>query len=299
MNTDYYRVIVKVAELGNITKAAEDLGYTQAGVSYIINQAESSLQVVLFQRSREGVKVLPEAKRKIPLMREIIELEDLLLRQADFDEEMCIKIATLPTVAHSWMPHLISDFKAKYPDYRVEIHEKGDYPYVVDDIEQAVVDLGFITDVSCRRLKFVPLYRDMYYVIFPENHPLEKEDTVSVDQLKGHVFIASDEVMHHQHLFDQMKDVNLVWCDLFRKTIDDYMTLQMVESGEGVSIIPGLYLYKNRYNVHSRKLKEGYFRLLGLGVDPTSMNRKVVKSFLDFTVKWVMKWQEKNDLFVY
>ena len=36
MNTEYYRILLRTVEIGNITKAAELLGYTQSGISRIM-----------------------------------------------------------------------------------------------------------------------------------------------------------------------------------------------------------------------------------------------------------------------
>lgn len=40
MDTQKYEVFIKAAELGSIKKAAEELGYTQAGLSYILRTLE-------------------------------------------------------------------------------------------------------------------------------------------------------------------------------------------------------------------------------------------------------------------
>ena len=36
MNTEYYRIFPECVRTGNLTQAAENLGYTQSGISHIV-----------------------------------------------------------------------------------------------------------------------------------------------------------------------------------------------------------------------------------------------------------------------
>lgn len=48
---------IKVAETGNITRAAEQLGYSQASVTSHIQQLEKELGVALFDRIGRGIQL--------------------------------------------------------------------------------------------------------------------------------------------------------------------------------------------------------------------------------------------------
>ncbi len=50
MDIQKYEAFIKTAELGSIKKASEALGYTQAGLSYIIKTLEEELDISLFFR---------------------------------------------------------------------------------------------------------------------------------------------------------------------------------------------------------------------------------------------------------
>ena len=50
-----YQTFLKAAELGNLTKTAELLGYTQPAVSRMISELEKEWGITLFTRSRTGV----------------------------------------------------------------------------------------------------------------------------------------------------------------------------------------------------------------------------------------------------
>ena len=62
MNTEYYRILLRTVEIGNITKAAELLGYTQSGISRIISKVEEELGTPLVHRNRTGITLRSEAE---------------------------------------------------------------------------------------------------------------------------------------------------------------------------------------------------------------------------------------------
>lgn len=48
--------LLTAIDLGNLTRAAEQLGYTQSGLSYVIKTLETELGFPLLLRSRSGVR---------------------------------------------------------------------------------------------------------------------------------------------------------------------------------------------------------------------------------------------------
>ena len=57
MNLLHWRLLVAVADAGNISRAAEEIGMTQSGASQAIAQLESSLGFSVFIRERRYIGV--------------------------------------------------------------------------------------------------------------------------------------------------------------------------------------------------------------------------------------------------
>ena len=55
MNTIKCQILLKAVELGSITRAAEDMGYTQSAVSRSIADLEREWDVTLLTRNKDGV----------------------------------------------------------------------------------------------------------------------------------------------------------------------------------------------------------------------------------------------------
>lgn len=62
MNLLHWRLLVAVADAGNISRAAEEIGMTQSGASQAIAQLEASLGFPVFTRERRyiGITALGE-----------------------------------------------------------------------------------------------------------------------------------------------------------------------------------------------------------------------------------------------
>ena len=63
--------LLTAIDLGNLTRAAELLGYTQSGLSYVIKTLETELGFPLLLRSRMGVRPTENCQRILPLLREL------------------------------------------------------------------------------------------------------------------------------------------------------------------------------------------------------------------------------------
>ena len=60
--------LLTAIDLGNLTRAAEQLGYTQSGLSYVIKTLETELGFPLLVRSRTGVRPTEDCQRILPLL---------------------------------------------------------------------------------------------------------------------------------------------------------------------------------------------------------------------------------------
>ena len=76
MGNQKYDAFLKVAETGSFKQAAHDLGYTQAGISYLVSTLERELDVPLFVRdyggahlTSDGADLLPWVQNETPPLR--------------------------------------------------------------------------------------------------------------------------------------------------------------------------------------------------------------------------------------
>ena len=74
MSISRYRAFVRTAELHSLTRAAEDLNYTQSNISHMIQALEKEYGFQLLERSKSGVSLTENGSRLLDTMRGIIHL---------------------------------------------------------------------------------------------------------------------------------------------------------------------------------------------------------------------------------
>ncbi|WP_394827596.1 LysR substrate-binding domain-containing protein [Pendulispora albinea] len=134
------RVFEAAARHESFTRAAEELGMTQAAVSYQIKLLEQELGMPLFQRLPRKVVLTATGKR---LASPVVEAFTILRAAfADTSEraEGELSISTLPTFASKWLVHRLGTFQLRNPKLAVRL-----------DTSIGLVDLtGGAFDVSVR-----------------------------------------------------------------------------------------------------------------------------------------------------
>ena len=71
MDINKVKVLIYAVDNGSLLTAATKLGYTQAGLTHMMNSLESELGVVLLHRGKFGVRLTEEGERLMPLFKEL------------------------------------------------------------------------------------------------------------------------------------------------------------------------------------------------------------------------------------
>lgn len=66
MDINNISIILNITELGSYQKAAEALGYTHAGIRYVVMKTEEELGIKLFYRKHGGVALTNEGREILP-----------------------------------------------------------------------------------------------------------------------------------------------------------------------------------------------------------------------------------------
>ena len=148
METANIAALLAAAELGSISKAAEDLGYTQSGVTHIVNSLEEEAGFPLLMRGNRGVRLTAEGERLAPLMRELVQTADRLEQELALTrgaERGTVRIGTYSSISLRWMPRILEAFQERYPGIKFAIGpaiENGFY-YDVDPGETPIKEGDF------------------------------------------------------------------------------------------------------------------------------------------------------------
>jgi LysR family glycine cleavage system transcriptional activator len=116
------RVFEAAARHRNFTKAAEELGMTQAAVSYQVKLLEDRLETSLFHRSKGRVELTEIGARIAPLLAEAFDGLEQAFSIAKTDDESVLTISTSNTFATNWLAPRLGVFQMQRPGLAVRLH---------------------------------------------------------------------------------------------------------------------------------------------------------------------------------
>ena len=124
MSVTKYQVFLAVAACGGFTRAAEELHFTQSGVSHTIAALESELGVPLFARNRSGVTLTADGRALLPHMQALCDDARVLEQKAQELrglEAGLVRVATFSSVSVQWLPYILKSFREEYPRIEFEL----------------------------------------------------------------------------------------------------------------------------------------------------------------------------------
>ena len=65
-------ILMTAADLGSFTKASEVVGYTQSGLTHMMDALEKEVGFPLLQRSHNGIQLTAQGQRLMPAIREFL-----------------------------------------------------------------------------------------------------------------------------------------------------------------------------------------------------------------------------------
>ena len=120
------------ARHGSFARAAEELALTEGAISRQIGRLEAFLNVALFERIGNRVRLAPNGTRYAVQVREILDrLErDSLYLMGQPIEGASIDIAAIPTFATRWLIPRLKRFQHQHPNITVHIAERME-PFIL------------------------------------------------------------------------------------------------------------------------------------------------------------------------
>jgi LysR family glycine cleavage system transcriptional activator len=115
------RAFEAAARHGSFTKAAEELGMTQAAVSYQIKLLEERVGAPLFLRKPRQVTLTEVGQRLAPAFTEAFSLIGGAYAQARSAAEGVLCVSTILTFASSWLARNLGAFQIQHPSLAVRL----------------------------------------------------------------------------------------------------------------------------------------------------------------------------------
>lgn len=282
-----YKTLIRVAELKNVTKAAEELGYSQPNISYAIRKVEEELGVRLFNRGNRSILSLTQAGAQLlPLMQEVERVEQSIIQVARAYQSEVLRIGSFYSVSAYWIPAILKSFLAQYPDVKITIIERDSYAALETMLERGDIDCSFYANTFNKKFDHTHLYEDDYYVITSQDHSLAREESVSLDELSQYPFIMPSEALCASIAQNTLRRIQ-TFTNISAQSQEDLATVNLVEQGLGISLLPGLIALNTTRNIRAIPLKEKVSRDVGILCISKHDAPAIVKSFIAATKAFI------------
>lgn len=171
MDSKKVAALLAAVELGSLTAAAERLGYTQAGLTNMMNALETELGVSLLIRSRSGVRLTAAGRRLLPELKSFVAAAEQLEQGAEAlraGSAVTLRVGAYSSVARRWLPGILAAFRRELPEVDVAVTMGGN-----KDLHQMVrngeLDCAFASCHPSLRhgLDWLPLRQDPLLAIVP------------------------------------------------------------------------------------------------------------------------------------
>lgn len=187
MKLQQLRYVVEIVNQNlNITEAAEVLYTSQPGISKQVRLLESELGVNIFERNGKQIKSLTsEGEKIVAIARELLVKAQSIKSVAEERTQPnkgILRIATTNTQARYVLPSIIHQFKKRYPEVSLHLHQ-GSPSQIYDALMGGEVDLAITTEAQYlfENAVLLPCYLWNRSVIVKCDHPLAQFSKRSQD----------------------------------------------------------------------------------------------------------------------
>lgn len=289
MDAKKLAALAAAVDQGSFTRAAEQLGYTQSGLTHMMNSLEREIGFSVLLRDRRGVRLTPAGQRIMPMVRQCLAANQALEREialVNSHQEETVRVASYASIAMHWLPELIEQFRRRYSGVSVDV-QMGSVEEVYRWVREGRVDMAFASRQESSTLDWTPLKPDPLLAILPRSFDTGGAASLDVRRLEGQEFLMPSLGFH----LDIMRALDRCGVTpIIRDTqVSDTVIISMVEHGLGVSVLSRLVLRGRQNSVRALPLAPRAVRELGIAARPKKELRPIVRHFIQQSCEMIEK----------
>ncbi|MXQ52405.1 LysR family transcriptional regulator [Shimazuella sp. KC615] len=208
LQLQYFR---KVAQLGHLTKAAEELHIAQPALSKTIARLESDLGVPLFDRQKRQIRLNDYGHIFLKQVEIALSALEEGKRQIADQADMVRGRVVLASTDHQCDAELVSSFLELFPDHRLFIKQTNSDEQNQSFLKNGDIDF-YITSlpVDHKNMDSYSFITEEIFLGVPKSHSLANQSKVHLQELSNEDFISLPTRNHFRQLTDKFcRDVGL------------------------------------------------------------------------------------------
>jgi len=232
---------MKVAELQNFSKAADELGYSQSAVTVQIRQLEQELGVRLFDRIGKNIVITQYGTEFMSYARAVLDAAARASAFASKKEELkgLVTVGTLESILTGVFSKVMPKFHVRYPQVETWIKDEA-VEQLKESLEKNKVDLILTLDKSLADSRWVKLYEKKEEIVVVANpkHPLVKKSKVELEDLRKEDFVLMPPKSCYRDLFDEELARKGISVRPFLEMESTYNVIKLCRDQSYLSVLP-------------------------------------------------------------
>lgn len=242
---------LRVSELLNFTRAAEELGYSQSAITVQIKQLEDELEVPLFERIGRQVSLTDSGKEFIKYANEIYKsVEHAKGFQTDhISPKGTLRIGTIESIASSVFPKCLIALHKTMP--RVNTVVKIFPPEeLIDILGRNEVDLIITVDKKIYSENYVSALdiNEKILLVCGKDYPLPKKKIYCAQDIIGEEFIFTECGGSYNKEFEDFFAASNLYFHPYLEIGNTDIIIEMLKCGAGISLLPQYAVAKHIEN---------------------------------------------------
>ena len=206
--------LVKVAECGNITDAAEQLYISQPSLSTAIRNLEKEMGVTAFNRTKKGVTVTRDGEELLSFARMLLEQADIMKEHFGVAEKRDPKFSVSCqhySFAVNAFVDVVNALDADKYSFILRETQTGE---IIDDVAQGKSEIGilYLSEhneevltklIKKNELEFEELFVADPHVFLCKNHPLAGKDLNTLNDLTPYPYLVFEQGERNSFYFSE------------------------------------------------------------------------------------------------
>lgn len=279
VDTKKVAAFIETVRAGSINKAAVSLGYTQSGLTYILNSLEDELGLKLLERNHSGISLTSDAEELYPLLERLVEDETSLNERLSLIKSRTsgiIRIASYSSLLIDWLPRVTESFMRTHPDIKFEI--RTGVSNIKQWLDSDAVDIAICEKHLVDGYSWQHIFDDEMWVAAHVSLPIAKQKSVTLEQLLSYPVIFPS-INPKNVVSRRVEELGMHFpnrTDIY--TEDGSITLSMVQQTRGVSFLTSMYEPECPKNVRLLPLDPPLRRDIGAVLNRNMGGSKLLRS---------------------
>jgi len=282
MDFNQIRYFLALADTLNFTRASEQCFVSQPALTQAIKRLENELGGEVVSRQSNHIE-LTNLGRSLRTHFQQIHRTKKLVRttaKAVISGEIAeLNIGLMCTIGPGLLSSMLDQFQQRYPMISLVLHDVT--PGKIGDlILSGAIDGAFCSHSGPpnSKITYLKLYQEPMVVAFPQDHPLSKNNSVTMTEVTKHRYVDRLHCEFRPRLVEYLEDNNIELDIAFRSQREDWIQ-DLIRQGVGVSVLPKNSLLRSGLD-HRPISDRGFTRTIELAIATRESKHAALENLL-------------------